>query len=360
MPDGLITNRPLENEATGIDLHVPLYQEIRGSIITGHVEYQIVVVTRLASFKSAKHKTGDIVQFVVSKKYSEIEEFYYSLMTKYPSIHLPPMPRKALFVGETDLQKRRAAFDKLVKFFSKHPILANCTELLEFLGAKTVLSDVKTTNEPERLDQDQEDGLDFFEREEPSNLKMAVAVDISDQSVKKSYEEKELTGLLTSKLLKKHDNLGSAKSVSKPSPKTLFDEEDDPDKNLFSPAVKGEMKLFDSVHLGDTNTLLFSKTNNSIKSTETKVDEDIDDLFRVELDFDKLLTVSKKVKHGPDPSLKAKPGVKAEPMNQKSSTFTQSTDLQLSRAEAMNQMDILQYIQQNDLPATDDLDLFKL
>lgn len=57
--------RSLQNEATGIDLQVPLYHEIRGTMMTGHVEYQIIVVTRLSAFKSSKHKPGDIVQLVV-------------------------------------------------------------------------------------------------------------------------------------------------------------------------------------------------------------------------------------------------------------------------------------------------------
>jgi len=51
---------------TGLDLSVPEYQEIRGKMMSGHVEYHIVVVTRLAAFKSAKHKPEDVVQFMVS------------------------------------------------------------------------------------------------------------------------------------------------------------------------------------------------------------------------------------------------------------------------------------------------------
>lgn len=35
-------------------------------MMSGHVEYQILVVTRLAAFKSAKHKPDDVVQFLVS------------------------------------------------------------------------------------------------------------------------------------------------------------------------------------------------------------------------------------------------------------------------------------------------------
>ncbi|XP_051502243.1 HCLS1-binding protein 3 isoform X1 [Myxocyprinus asiaticus] len=353
MPDGLITNRPLQNESTGIDLHVPLYQEVRGSMITGHVEYQIVVVTRLAAFKSAKHKPGDVVQFVVSKKYSELDEFYHSLMTRYPSITLPSMPRKALFVGETDLRERRVAFDELVKFISKHPMLANCSELLEFLGAKTTLSDFKTTNKPEK---EEEDCLDFFGRDEPSSF---VSVSHT-KSVKppQPHEEEELFDPLGSERYKKHRNTRNVSPVAKsdtiPKPKTLFDEEDDPDKGLFTPEVKADMRLFEDPHFGRTDILMCSNaSNNSIQSTDSKMDEDIDELFRVEVDLDKLLTVSKTAKRRPDIALKPKPEVKG-----KSSPVTHTTGLQQSRAEAMDQMDILQYIQQNEMPASEDLDLF--
>lgn len=38
--------------------------------MSGHVEYQILVVTRLAAFKSAKHKPEDVVQFLVSVRLS--------------------------------------------------------------------------------------------------------------------------------------------------------------------------------------------------------------------------------------------------------------------------------------------------
>ena len=35
-------------------------------MMSGHVEYQILVVTRLPAFKSAKHRPEDVVQFLVS------------------------------------------------------------------------------------------------------------------------------------------------------------------------------------------------------------------------------------------------------------------------------------------------------
>uniref|UniRef100_A0A8C9EZE7 Uncharacterized protein n=1 Tax=Pavo cristatus TaxID=9049 RepID=A0A8C9EZE7_PAVCR len=54
------------NTHTGLDLSVPEYQEVRGKMMSGHVEYHIVVVTRLAAFKSAKHKPEDVVQLFSS------------------------------------------------------------------------------------------------------------------------------------------------------------------------------------------------------------------------------------------------------------------------------------------------------
>lgn len=58
--------RQIQNAHTGLDLSVPEYQEVRGKMMSGHVEYHIVVVTRLAAFKSAKHKPEDVVQFMVN------------------------------------------------------------------------------------------------------------------------------------------------------------------------------------------------------------------------------------------------------------------------------------------------------
>lgn len=45
---------------------MPQHQEVRGKMMSGHVEYQILVVTRLGAFKSAKHRPEDVVQFLVS------------------------------------------------------------------------------------------------------------------------------------------------------------------------------------------------------------------------------------------------------------------------------------------------------
>lgn len=63
----LLLYRQVQNVHTGLDLTVPQHQEVRGKMMSGHVEYQILVVTRLAVFKSAKHRPEDVVQFLVSR-----------------------------------------------------------------------------------------------------------------------------------------------------------------------------------------------------------------------------------------------------------------------------------------------------
>uniref|UniRef100_F6T0M9 HCLS1-binding protein 3 n=1 Tax=Callithrix jacchus TaxID=9483 RepID=F6T0M9_CALJA len=135
-PAVLVTSRRLQNAHTGLDLTVPQHQEVRGKMMSGHVEYQILVVTRLAAFKSAKHRPEDVVQFLVSKKYSEIEEFYQKLSSHYAAASLPPLPRKVLFVGESDIRERRAVFNEILRCVSKDAELAGSPELLEFLGTR--------------------------------------------------------------------------------------------------------------------------------------------------------------------------------------------------------------------------------
>lgn len=77
-----------------------------------------------------------LLSFQVSKKYSEIEEFYQKLSNRYPAASLPPLPRKVLFVGESDIRERRAMFDEILRCVSKDAQLAGSPELLEFLGTR--------------------------------------------------------------------------------------------------------------------------------------------------------------------------------------------------------------------------------
>ncbi|KAJ8333035.1 hypothetical protein SKAU_G00419310 [Synaphobranchus kaupii] len=399
MPDGLVTSRQLQNEATGIDLQVPHYQEVRGAMMTGHVEYQIFVVTRLAAFKSTKHKPGDVVQLMVSKTYSEIDELYYRLIGRYPKIPVPAMPRKALFVSETDVRDRRAAFDELVKFISKNPTLATCPELLEFLGAKTTdVANFRTTNSPDLEEEEDDEGFDFFKKNEPPVAKVfpaskpvapATPVKPPEPSEEEDEEEEEILdplGIMRSKKPKKPKKPKKAVEAQpvatapppRPTPKptsSLFDEEVDLDEDLFQPMARrttptktGDLKLFEdpdlggAVELGDT-LLLPTAYSEDRAPADTGLDVDTDELFRVEEDLEKLLAVSKSAK--PKPVLAPKPVPKPKPTVPKKPTSQSVTDgnpgagpLPENKAESMGQMDILKYIQQNEEAANDDLDLF--
>ncbi|KFP58890.1 HCLS1-binding protein 3, partial [Cariama cristata] len=187
--------RQIQNTHTGLDLSVPEYQEIRGKMMSGHVEYHIVVVTRLAAFKSAKHKPEDVVQFMVSKKYSEIEELYQRLAARYPQASLPHFPRKVLFVGESDICERRAMFNNIMKFISKDEDLATSPELLEFLGTKSTSAiDFKGKNIPDDKDKEHEENeaLDFFKEEKtPDLISQLSSVENAKKGEKKDEQEEE-------------------------------------------------------------------------------------------------------------------------------------------------------------------------
>ncbi|KAJ7409497.1 HCLS1-binding protein 3-like protein [Pitangus sulphuratus] len=241
-PAVLVTTRQIQNTHTGLDLSVPEYQEIRGKMMSGHVEYHIVVVTRLAAFKSAKHRPEDVVQFMlpnlrdwkmephnaevtgqqmcqffrpkqpkdtiatrnekcdiwlndekvqVSKKYSEIEELYQRLTARYPQASLPLLPRKVLFVGESDICERRAMFNDIMKSISKDADLATSPELLEFLGTKSSSAvDFKGKNMPDDKDKEDEESevMDFFKEEKTPDL---ISQLLSVQNVKKGEVKEE-------------------------------------------------------------------------------------------------------------------------------------------------------------------------
>nr|XP_013800471.1 PREDICTED: HCLS1-binding protein 3-like [Apteryx mantelli mantelli] len=185
----------IQNTHTGLDLSVPEHQEIRGKMMSGHVEYHIVVVTRLAAFKSAKHKPEDVVQFMVSKKYSEIEELYHRLAARYPQASLPLLPRKVLFVGESDICERRAMFNDIMKSISKDEDLATSPELLEFLGTKsTSVIDFKSKNIPDDKEKEDEESeaLDFFKEEKtPDLISQLASAENAKKGQKKEEEEEE-------------------------------------------------------------------------------------------------------------------------------------------------------------------------
>ncbi|KAK0152282.1 HCLS1-binding protein 3 [Merluccius polli] len=372
MPDGLVTSRSLQNGATGIDLRVPLHQEVRGAMMTGHVEYQIIVITRLVAFKSPRHKPGDVVQLVVSKKYSEMDELYFKLIARYPKFPLPAMPRKALFVGEADIRERRVAFDDLMKAIAKHPTLATCPEMMEFLGAKSVDVDVKTRNvllgeEPVEV----EDNDIFFQSDEasaPSTRRPAAQprksshIEENENKTKGDDEEEEEEEEESEEQYL--GPLGNTKSITKkakppPKPKPmkapLFGDDESMDTDFFHfPNKEGHLKSFEDPDLGVDSLLLpTSYAQQAESSAGLFLDEDTDSLFRIEDDFDKLLQVTKRTKDKPFPA--PKPNLKPKP------TWSEKPSAgagPLASGQLKDQMDILKYIQQNESDGTKEEDLF--
>ncbi|KFO69747.1 HCLS1-binding protein 3, partial [Cuculus canorus] len=376
----IFSPRQIQNTHTGLDLSVPEYQEIRGKMMSGHVEYHIVVVTQLAAFKSAKHKPEDVVQFMVSKKYSEIEELYQKLAARYPQVSLPLLPRKVLFVGESDICERRAMFNDIMKFISKNEDLATSPELLEFLGTKsttTTAIDIKGKNIPDNEKEDEEnEALDFFEEEKtPDLISQFSSVEDAKKAEKKEEEEEEEEeedldplGLIRTKKTKK----ASTPPNKKEKPKLTFFEEDiDPDEGLFGPEkdfssigprkqIKENLKLFKDpdlggvVRLGDSLLLPAACENREYVLNEGP-EEDTEELLRVEDDLEKLLKVTSKPKPKipPKPLLPQKPAV--PPRSTDSSPLAKPKE---NKIQTMNEVDILRYIQENESIENQDTSLF--
>ncbi|XP_012859527.1 HCLS1-binding protein 3 [Echinops telfairi] len=387
--------RRVQNVHTGLDLSVPQHQEVRGKMMSGHVEYQILVVTRLAAFKSAKHRPEDVVQFLVSKKYSEIEELYQKLSLRYSVASLPPLPRKVLFVGEADIQERRALFDELLRWVSKDAELAGSPELLEFLGTRSPgavdlssreVSALASASQPE----DDREALDFFGQQDEVPGEDLPILGLKGKDSGKPLAEKEDNneeeeealdplGIMRSKKPKKHFEVAPK---PKPAPRlTIFDEEVDPDEGLFGPSkmlspqnptkgvsLRDPLKLFDDPDLGGAvplgDPLLLPAPHDNGRSTSRLDPRDAasKELFRVEEDLDQILNLGAdpKPKPLPKPKPKPKPPVAAKPALPRkpavppkvgpSEAVAGQWKQQQQRIQAMDEMDILQYIQDHNAP----------
>ncbi|XP_054422414.1 HCLS1-binding protein 3 isoform X2 [Pteronotus mesoamericanus] len=349
-------------------------------MMSGHVEYQILVVTQLAAFKSAKHKPEDIVQFLVSKKYSEIEEFYQKLSGRYPAASLPPLPRKVLFVGESDIRERRAMFNEILRCIAKDADLASSPELLEFLGTRSPGAADLTSRDVSVLDTDSQAGdsgeaFDFFQQQEQAEGPPTPGQ--KDKEAEESSEEEEALdplGIMRSKKPKKRPEVAVK---PRPSPRlTIFDEEADPDEGLFRPsrklspqgpaedtAARDPLKLFDDPDLGGAialgDPLLLPAARESGGPTPGPGHRDAsEDLFRVEEDLDQILNLGAETK--PQPQPKPKPPVAAKPALPRkpavppragpSEALARQQQQQRQKIQAMDEMDILQYIRDHDTP----------
>uniref|UniRef100_A0A8C8RR98 HCLS1-binding protein 3 n=1 Tax=Pelusios castaneus TaxID=367368 RepID=A0A8C8RR98_9SAUR len=373
-PAVLVTTRQIQNSHTGIDLTVPEYQEIRGKMMSGHVEYHIVAVTRLAAFKSAKHKPEDVVQFMVSKKYSEIDEFYQKLTACYPQASLPLLPRKTLFVGESDIRERRVVFNDIMKLISKDLELATSPELLEFLGTKsTSVIDFKGKNVPEEEEKDESNEVfDFFKEESTSDvIPQSKLVKVQDAE-EEEEEDVDPLGIIRSKKPRKP----TPPAAKEDKPKlTIFDEEVDPDEGLFGPvkdfssfsskknsSAKESLKLFEDpdlggmVKLGDSLLLPTACASRDNYSLSTSLQEDTEELLRVEEDLERLWKVSSK----PKPRVPPKPALPKKPLiaTKSSVRSVPPAKPKEDKIQTMDEVDILQYIQENESISSQDTSLF--
>lgn len=380
-PPVLVTSRQVQNAHTGLDLTVPQHQEVRGKMMSGHVEYQILVVTRLAVFKLAKHRPEDVVQFLVSKKYSEIEEFYQKLSSRYPTASLPPLPRKVLFVGESDIRERRTAFNEILRCISKDAELAGSPELLEFLGTRSPGAGDLSSRDVSVLDTDSqagddEEAFDFFQQQERAEKPPTPGQKGEDASKSSEEEEGEALdplGIMRSKKPKKRPEVTVE---PRPSPRlTIFDEEVDPDEGLFGPGRKfstqgptedapprDPLKLFDDPDLGGAVPLGDPLLLPAARESEGPLSRlgrrmASEELFRVEEDLDQILNLGAETK--PQPQPKPKPPVAAKPALPRKpavpprvgpSKAVAEQQKQQQQIQAMDEMDILRYIQDHDTP----------
>ncbi|XP_042536780.1 HCLS1-binding protein 3 [Dipodomys spectabilis] len=395
-PAVLVTSRQVQNVHTGLDLSVPQHQEVRGKMLSGHVEYQILVVTRLAAFKSAKHRPEDVVQFLVSRKYSEIEEFYQKLNSRYPEASLPPLPRKVLFVGEADIRERRAMFNEILRCIAKDAQLASSPELLEFLGTRSpgaggVSRDASILRGTDSHAQDDEEAFDFFGQQDQVAAEGPSVLGRKGKESHKSLEEKQEEeeeeeealdplGIMRSRKLKKHPDMIV---MPKPAPRlTIFDEAMDPDGELFGPSQKllpssaseplprDSLKLFDDPDLGGAvplgDPLLLPATRESGRSSSGLGHTDASTtLFRVEEDLDQILNLGAepkpKLQPKPKPPVAAKPALPRKPAVPPAvgpAKAEAGPQKQRQQIQAMDEMDILQYIRDHDASAQASPSLF--
>lgn len=381
-PAVLVTSRQVRNTHTGLDLSVPQHQEVHGDMMSGHVEYQILVVTRLAAFKSAKHKPQDVVQFLVSKKYSEIEDLYQRLSSCYPGTSLPPLPRKVLFVGESDIRERRAVFHEILHCISKDAQLAGSPELLEFLGTRAPGAADPSTRGDAVLDADGQvgddaDAFDFFQQQEPVDSEDSPEGSSKDRCAGKAQEQEEeeeeeealdpLGIMRTKKPKKPREPAAQPQPKPKPLPRlTIFDDEEDPDEELFGPSGKrapqrpredaprrDPLKLFEdpdlggAVPLGDPLLLPAAREGGGFASC-LGPRETCEELFRVEEDLDQILNLGAEPPPRPRPPVAAKPALPRKPVIPPKPVLEPRPPPQ--QAQAMDEMDILRYIQEHEAP----------
>ncbi|XP_007969550.2 HCLS1-binding protein 3 isoform X3 [Chlorocebus sabaeus] len=222
-----------------------------------------------------------------------------------------------------------------------------------------------------------EEAFDFFEQQDQVAEEGPPIQGLKGEDAEESLEEEEALdplGIMRSKKPKKHPKVAMK---AKPTPRlTIFDEEVDPDQGLFGPGRKqfpqgpsedvssmDPLKLFDDPDLGGAvplgDSLLLPAACESGGPTPSLSHRDASkELFRVEEDLDQILNLGAKPKPKPQPKPKppvaAKPAIPRKPAVPHKAGLAEAVAGQQKPQEqiqAMDEMDILQYIRDHDTPA---------
>lgn len=222
-----------------------------------------------------------------------------------------------------------------------------------------------------------EEAFDFFEQQDQVAEEGPPIQGLKGEDAEESLEEEEALdplGIMRSKKPKKHPKVAMK---AKPTPRlTIFDEEVDPDQGLFGPGRKqfpqgpsedvssmDPLKLFDDPDLGGAvplgDSLLLPAACESGGPTPRLGHRDASkELFRVEEDLDQILNLGAKPKPKPQPKPKppvaAKPAIPRKPAVPHKAGLAEAVAGQQKPQEqiqAMDEMDILQYIRDHDTPA---------
>lgn len=283
-------------------------------------------------------------------------------------------------------------FDEILRCVAKDVQLAGSPELLEFLGTRSPGAAGLTSRESSAPGDtgsqagDSEEAFDFFEHQDGVAGVGLPVLGQKSETGEKSLEDEEdeeealdPLGILRAKKPKKRPEMVVK---AKPSPRlTIFDEEEDPDGELFGPGgqlslqspSKGappadSLKLFDdsdlggAVPLGDPLLLPAACEHGGLTSS-LGLREASDELFRVEEDLDQILNLGAelKLKPKPKPPVVEKPALPRKPSvppraGPSEAVVTQQKQQQ--QVQAMDEMDILQYIRDHDAPAQASPSLF--
>ena len=80
-------------------------------------------------------KDGFINLFQVPRDYAAFEKLQNDILSAFPDLQLPSLPRKFhVFFDKADVEERLVAFDCLVKVIAKNKELCCSSPILNFLG----------------------------------------------------------------------------------------------------------------------------------------------------------------------------------------------------------------------------------